>query len=76
MKKPKVDMRGVEAANKAIADAQQAAQNMQKNFSADLKNENIATVTPGGTAEVSPIPSGVRKKRQGGGLSSQLGINL
>lgn len=77
MKKPKVDMSGVEAANKAIAAANLAAQNMQKNFSADLKNENIANVTPGGGDEAAnPIIQNARRKRSGGGLSSQLGVNV
>ena len=77
MKAPKVDTSGTEKAQKAIADAQAAATNLQKNFAADLKTENITQVTPGGTAESQDMVSGVRKKRPAsGGLASQLGINV
>lgn len=76
MKTPKVDTSGTEKAQQAIADAQAAATNLQKNFAADLTTENIAQVTPGGTAEAMAPTSATRKKRPTGGLSSQLGINL
>jgi hypothetical protein len=77
MKAPKVDTSGTEKAQKAIADAQAAATNLQKNFAADLKTENITQVTPGGTAEAQDMVSGMRKKRPAaGGLASQLGINV
>lgn len=76
MKKPKVDMSGVAMAQQAIADAQKAASTLQKNFSADLKNENLTQISAGGTAEAMAPTSGTRKKKQGGGLASQLGLNL
>jgi hypothetical protein len=77
MKAPKIDTSGTEAAQKAIADAQAAATNLQKNFSADLSNQNVAQVTAGGTAEAMAPTSSQRKKRPGaGGLASSLGINV
>ena len=76
MKTPKVDTSGTEKAQKAIADAQAAATNLQKNFAADLTTENITQVTPGGTAEAQGVGSATRKKRPTGGLASQLGINV
>jgi len=76
MKTPKVDTSGSIAASNAIAEAQKAATNLQKNFSADLKNENVAQVTPGGMAEDAAQVSSVRKKRTAGGLASQLGVNV
>lgn len=76
MKTPKVDTSGTERAQKAIADAQAAATNLQKNFAADLRTENIAQVTAGGTAADVPEVTGTRKKRPQGGLASQLGINV
>lgn len=76
MKAPKVDTSGTEKAQKAIADAQAAASNLQKNFAADLKTDNVAQVTPGGSAEVA-APSGAKRKRNAvTGLASQLGINV
>lgn len=52
-----------------------AANNLQQNFSADLTNDNLATVVAGGSAaDISP--GSTRKRRNAtGGLSSQLGIS-
>jgi hypothetical protein len=67
------------AAERAAAEAQQAANNMQKNFAADLKNENLSNVVPGGSEELDPTgtanPQRRRRQVSGGSLSSQLGIN-
>ena len=75
MKTPKIDTSGTERAQKAVAEAQTAANNLQKNFQTDLKTENLTQVTPGagltGVTDEAP-----KRKRQSGGLSSQLGINL
>lgn len=76
MKAPKVDTSGTAKAQQAIAEAQAAATNLQKNFAADLTTENITQVTPGGTADATAASTGMRKKRPAGGLASQLGINL
>lgn len=76
MKTPKVDNSGVEAANKAIVEAQAAANNLSKNFAADLSTENLAQVVAGGSAESISASGGTKKRRPGQGLSSQLGINL
>lgn len=76
MKKPKIDTSGTEKAQQAIAAAQAAATNLQKNFAADLKTENLSQVTPGGTAAATAASTGMRKKRPAGGLASQLGINV
>lgn len=76
MKKPKIDNSGQKAALAAQAAAQTAANNLQKNFATNLQNENLATIVPGGTAaDVDAGATGSqRKRRQGTGLSSQLGI--
>lgn len=78
MKKAKVDNSGTEAANRAIAAANEASNNMARNFKVDLANENISNVVAGGSAADSAVAldQGSRKKRQAGGLASQLGINL
>ncbi len=79
MKTPKVqvDTSGTEAANAAVAKAQEAANNLQKNFAADLKTQNIASVVAGDAVDaVVPDQASGRKKRQGTGLASQLGINV
>ena len=49
------------AAERAAAEAQAAANNMAKNFKADLSTENIATVLPGGTADESINNNPTRK---------------
>ena len=75
--KPEVDNSGVERANAAIAKAQEAANSLEKNFKADLSTDNVATVTPGGTAQAVEASSSVAKRRRTpGGLASQLGIKL
>lgn len=76
MKRPKIDTSGTEAAQKAIADATVAANNIRQNMSADLTNENLATVVPGGGAPDIGT-TGTRKKRNASaGLASQLGIQV
>ena len=74
MKTPKIDTSGTERAQRAIADAQAAANNLQKNFQTDLKAENLTQVTPGAEAVVTD--EAPKRKRQSGGLSSQLGISV
>ncbi|HVH93239.1 MAG TPA: hypothetical protein VM783_17880 [Candidatus Acidoferrum sp.] len=77
MKTPKVDTSGTERANLAIAQAQEAASNLQKNFKADLTTENLTQIAPGGSAADAAAmqPDSTRRRRQGSGLASQLGIN-
>lgn len=76
MKSPKIDTSGTERAQRALAEAQAAANNLQKNFQADLKAENLTQVTPGAGAEAVTTDEAPKRKRQSGGLSSQLGINV
>lgn len=78
MKSPKVDTSGQEAAARAAAEAQAAANNLQKNFATDLKTENLGQVVAGGTAEqvAQDIGTGMRKKKTQTALSSQLGIQV
>ena len=76
MKTPKIDTSGTERAQRAVAEAQAAANNLQKNFQTDLKNENLPLVTPGAVADAMVPESAPKRRRQGYGLSSQLGINL
>lgn len=76
MKSPKIDTSGTERAQRAIAEAQAAASNLQKNFQTDLKTENLTQVNPGAGADAVVPESGPKRRRQGSGLSSQLGINL
>lgn len=76
MKTPKIDTSGTERAQRAVAEAQAAANNLQKNFQTDLKTENMTQVVAGGGAEVAIPESSPKRRRQGGGLSSQLGINV
>ena len=76
MKTPKIDTSGTERAQRAIAEAQAAANNLQKNFQTDLKTENMTQVVAGGGAEVAIPESSPKRRRQGSGLSSQLGINV
>ncbi len=76
MKRPNVDTSGTEAASKAVAEAQAAANNLNKNFKTDLSTENLSTVVAGGSADLTGTEATTtRKRRQGGGLSSALGIN-
>ena len=76
MKTPKIDTSGTERAQQAIAEAQAAANNLQKNFQTDLKTENLTQVTPGAGADAVVPEAGPKRRRQGSGLSSQLGINV
>ena len=76
MKSPKIDTSGTEKAQRAIAEAQAAANNLQQNFQTDLKTENMTQVVAGGGAEAATNESSPRRRRKGGGLSSQLGIDV
>ena len=76
MKTPKIDNSGTERAQRAVAEAQAAANNLQKNFQTDLKTENLTQVTPGAGAEAGVTDEAPKRKRRSGGLSSQLGINV
>ena len=76
MKSPKIDTSGTERAQKAVAEAQTAANNLQKNFQTDLKTENLTQVTPGAGAEAVGTDEAPKRRRKSGGLSSQLGINV
>ena len=76
MKTPKIDTSGTERAQRAIAEAQAAANNLQKNFQADLKTENLPQVTPGAGAEAGVADEAPRRKRRSSGLSSQLGLDV
>ena len=64
------------AERKRIADENAAA--LASNMGRDLKSENIAQVVAGGTAaDAGGTPtSTLKKKRLGGTLSSQLGVNV
>lgn len=75
MKAPKVDNSGVEMQQKAIADAQTAANNLRKNMSQDLATQNLTQVVPGGSALGVADTGASRKRRTGTGLASALGIN-
>lgn len=78
MKRPKIDTSGTERAQRAIAEAQAAANNLQKNFQTDLSIENLAQVTPGAGAgaEAAVADEAPKRRRRAGGLSSQLGIDF
>lgn len=76
MKTPKIDTSGTERAQRAVAEAQAAANNLQRNFQTDLKNENLAQVTPGEGADVVGTDETTKRKRTRSGLSSQLGIDI
>ena len=76
MKSPKIDTSGTERAQRAIAEAQAAANNLQKNFQADLKTENLVKVAPGAGAEAAVADEVPKRRRRAGGLSSQLGIDV
>ena len=64
------------AAEKAQAQAQEAANNLQKNFAADLSTDNAAQVVASGTADAmdTGVGKSTKKKRPAGTVSSQLGI--
>lgn len=75
MKTPKVDTSGTKAAQEAVARAQEAANNLNKNFKADLGTENITNVVAGGSADAVDTATGsTRKRKATTGLSSSLGI--
>ena len=76
MKGPNIDTSGQEAAARAAAEAQAAANNLQKNFAADLSTDNAAQVIASGTADAmdTGVGTSVKKKRPAGTVSSQLGI--
>ena len=59
----------------SIAQAQEQAANIQRNFAQDLQLENIAQVVPGQeqTATVSDVK---KRRRPQVGLASQLGLDL
>ena len=70
-----------DAAAKAEQARQVAAENastLARNVGSDLKGENIAQVVAGGSADVAAgtPQSTLKKKRMGGPLSSQLGVNV
>lgn len=75
MKKPKVDNSAAVKAANAQAAAQEAANNLQKNFAADLTVDNAAQIVAGGTADetLDTLSTG-KKKRGTASVSSQLGI--
>lgn len=63
------------AANNAIAAAQAAATNLQRNFSQSLQNQNVSQVVPGGDAAVTSAgTSDPRRKRGLQGVWSSLGF--
>lgn len=64
------------AAERAQAQAQEAANNLQKNFAADLSLDNAAQVVASGTAAAmdTGVGTSTKKKRPPGTVSSQLGI--
>lgn len=79
---------GADKATKAAADAQARAaasaeaariaqENMQRNFAADLKQENVGSVVAGGTADITGVDDQLKKKKSAtSGLASALGINV
>ncbi len=74
---PSVDTSGTERAQRAIADAQTAANNLSQNFQKDLKTENITQITPGGdSAAATDVASAGPKRKRSSGLASQLGIDV
>lgn len=76
MRSPRIDTSGTERAQRAISEAQAAANNLQKNFQTDLKTENLAQVKPGAGADVGSTDETPKRKRTRSGLSSQLGIDI
>ena len=76
MKAPKIDTSGTAAAQAATARAQEAANNLSKNFRADLGTENLSNVVAGGSADAAAggIADAMRKRKPQAGLSSSLGI--
>ena len=67
------------AAAKAAAEAAMQQRNLAANMGTDLTNQNKGTVIAGGSADVvdaATPDAGKKKRRQGGSLSSQLGVNV
>lgn len=60
----------------SMLNMQREAQSLSANNGADLTTSNISNVVAGGTADATSYDSSALKKRKGGGLSSQLGINV
>lgn len=79
MKSPRIDDGGAAArAEQSRIQAEQASQNLKKNFAQDLTQENIGQVVAGGSAATSDMGSLVDsslKKKQKQSLSTSLGIN-
>ena len=64
------------AAEKARAIAAENAAALTRNMGTDLGSSNVAQVVTGGSADAAEgIKSTLRKRRAGGTLSSQLGVN-
>lgn len=80
MKSTKINDGGAAArAEQSRVQAEQASQNLKKNFAQDLTQENIGQVIAGGSA--SAIDAGTMvdsslKKKQKQNLSTSLGINV
>ena len=79
MKSPKIDDGGAAArAEESRVKAEQASQNLKKNFAQDLTQENIGQVIAGGSAAAvdagTMVDSSLRKKQKQN-LSTSLGIN-
>lgn len=79
MKSPKIDDGGAAArAEESRIKAEQASQNLKKNFAQDLTQENIGQVVAGGSASANDlgtmVDSSLRKKQKQN-LSTSLGIN-
>lgn len=63
-------------AEQARAIAAENAATLTKNIGSDLKNENVARVQAGGSSIPEQIVGTLKKRRAGGALSSQLGVNV
>lgn len=65
------------AAEKARSIAAENAAALTRNMGTDLGSNNVAQVVTGGSADAAEgIQSTMRKRRAGGALSSQLGVNV
>lgn len=80
MKSPKINDGGAAArAEQSRIQAEQASQNLKKNFAQDLNQENIGQVLAGGSAAAADATTMVDsslKKKQKQNLSTSLGINV
>lgn len=67
-----------QAAEQSRIRAARAEENMRQNFAANLGVDAPASAIPGGTADLvdSTIPDTLKKRKQGAGLSSTLGITV